>query len=177
LVDILDLHYYPQTYGQEADGNWYPVSLSSNDGPGTQAARLRSVKSLYDPTYTDESWINSQINLLPWLQSIIANWNPGMQIGITEYNWGNDDINSGAVANAEALAIFGREGVSMANRWGAPGVSTYGEQAFKIYLNYDGEGSNALNGSSVLTSSSNVDTVGAYTIIKPGKVGSLYNTI
>ena len=71
---------------------------------------------------------------------------PDMKIAITEYNWGNDDIISGAVATAEALAIFGREGVDIATRWVVPEVGTLGEQAFKMYLNYDGQGGSVANG-------------------------------
>ena len=46
---------------------------------------------------------------------------PGTKLAITEYNWGNDDGISSALAQAEALAIFGREGVDLATRWVAPG--------------------------------------------------------
>ncbi len=45
---------------------------------------------------------------------------PGTKLAISEYNWGSDDGISGALAQAEALAIFGREGVDLATRWVAP---------------------------------------------------------
>ena len=44
----IDLHYYPQETN---------VALTSDDSAATAALRLRSLKSLYDPTYVDESWI------------------------------------------------------------------------------------------------------------------------
>src|SRR5213076_1745078 len=47
LVDYLDIHYYPQAPG---------VALSNDESAGTSALRLRSLKSLYDPAYVDESW-------------------------------------------------------------------------------------------------------------------------
>ena len=50
LVDTLDVHYYPQSPG---------VTLSDDESPATQALRLRSLKSLYDPAYVDESWIGT----------------------------------------------------------------------------------------------------------------------
>ncbi|MEZ4616922.1 MAG: glycoside hydrolase family 44 protein [Caldilineaceae bacterium] len=48
LLDYLDLHYYVA-----ADG----VTLSGAGDAATQARRLRSTRSLWDPTYVDESWI------------------------------------------------------------------------------------------------------------------------
>jgi Glycoside hydrolase family 44 len=47
LLDYLDEHYYPQNAG---------VALSPAGSPDTQTVRLRSTRSLWDPTYTDESW-------------------------------------------------------------------------------------------------------------------------
>ena len=50
ILDYLDLHYYPQATG---------VSLSPAGNAATQALRLRSTRSLWDPTYMDESWIDT----------------------------------------------------------------------------------------------------------------------
>jgi len=155
LVDYLDVHYYPQANG---------VTLSSAEDAATAARRLASVKSLYDPNYVDGSWIPTPINLIPTLRNIVANRLPTLGISITEYNFGNDDIITAALATAEALAIFGREGVSVATRWGVPGVGTKVEQAFKLFLKYDGTNTGVVQGASVNTTSSNVDAVGAYTV-------------
>jgi len=162
LVDYLDVHYYPQ-----ADG----VALSGDESAGTQALRLRSVKGLYDPTYADESWIAQPVRLIPRMREIINNHAPGTKLAITEYNWGNDAGISSALAQVEILGIFGREGVDLASRWVAPAVGTLVEDAFEIYLNYDGAGAQAM-GDSVQTISSDVDQVGAYTI--RGADDSLY---
>jgi len=164
LVDYLDIHYYPQS------GNVY----SSDESAATAALRLRSLKSLYDPSYVDESWIGLPVNLVPRMKSWIAAHSPGTQLAITEYNFGDADNGiSSALAQAEALAIFGREGVDAANRWVAPGTNTLVEDAFRLYLDYDGAGAK-VTGESVRARSSNVDAVGTYAVRGPAGSGLIY---
>lgn len=154
LVDYLDVHYYPQS------GN---VALSDDESEGTAVLRLRSTRSLYDASYIDESWINQAIRLIPRMREIIDNHAPGTKLAITEYNWGNDEGLTSALAQVEVLALFGREGVDLATRWVAPAPGTRVEDAFKLYLNYDGSGSQ-VQGDSVQTTSSDLNRVGAYAI-------------
>src|SRR3954466_6792154 len=71
----------------------------------------------------------------------IAQDNPGTQTAITEYNWGAlDDIN-GALAEADVLGIFGREGLDLATIWGEPKPTDPAAYTFRMYRNYDGAGS------------------------------------
>ena len=160
LVDYLDIHYYPQAGG---------VALS--DDESVADVRLRSLKSLYDPTYVDESWIGSccgaAVDLIPRMKGWIDARYPGTKLAITEYNWGGDTGISSALAQAEALAIFGREGVDLAARWVAPAPGSRVEDAFRLYLDYDGLGS-AVAGDSVQASSASVDEVGAYAVAGTG---------
>jgi len=163
LLDYLDIHYYPQAGG---------VALSDDESAGTAALRLRTLKSLYDPTYVDESWIGSCcggiVQLIPRMRTWIDARYPGTKLAITEYNWGNDDGPSSALAQAEALAIFGREGVDMATRWVAPAPGTRVEDAFRLYLDYDGDGSRVA-GDNVRADSANVDDLGAYAVAGAGR--------
>jgi hypothetical protein len=162
LVDFLDLHYYPQ--GQN-------VALNGSDSSTTAGLRLRSLKELYDTTWVSESWLGTlgdfdsnhydKPGLIPRVRAWINAYCPGTKLAITEYNWGNDGTTSGAVAQAEALAIFARDGVDMATRWVAPGVNTKAERGFQIFLNYDGAGAK-VQGYSAAATTSNVDQVGAY---------------
>ena len=154
LVDYADVHYYPQSSG---------VALSDDESAATSALRLRSLKSLYDADYVDESWIGQPVRLVPRLREWIAASYPGTKIAINEYSWGGDAGLSSTLAQAEALAIFGREGVDAASRWVAPEDGSRMEDAFLLYLNYDGQGSRA-QGTSVRAVSSNVDAVGAYAL-------------
>jgi hypothetical protein len=157
LLDYLDLHYYPQSDG---------VALSDDESAATSALRLRSLKSLYDPTYMDESWIGQVVQMIPRMRAWVANHLPGTRIALSEYNWGNDNGLSSALAQAEALAIFGREGVDLATRWVAPAPNTPVEDAFLLFLDYDAAGSQ-VSGDSVQAVSANVDQVGAYAVLGP----------
>src|SRR6185369_12168004 len=74
-----------------------------------------------------------------------------------------DDGASSTLAHAEALAIFGREGVDLAARWVAPADNSRVEDAYLLYLNYDGQGSK-VSGDSVRAVSANIDAVGAYAV-------------
>jgi hypothetical protein len=137
LLDYLDMHYYPQ-----ADG----VALSSAGNAATQALRLRSTRSLWDPTYADESWIadvaeGPYVRLIPRMKAWVAAYYPGTRLAITEYNWGALDHINGALTQADVLGIFGRAGLDLATLWGPPDADEPGAFAFRMYLNYDGTGS------------------------------------
>ena len=163
LIDYLDIHYYPMEAG---------VAISEDESRAVSARRLKSLKSLYDPTFRDSSsWIWEPVNLIPRMKEMIERTAPGTKLAISEYNFGNGRGISSGLAQAEALAIFGREGVDLATRWGQPLANTPVEDAFKLYLNYDGEGSR-IEGDSVRAVSSNVDHVGSYAI--HGDDGTLY---
>lgn len=154
LVDYLDVHYYPQGTN---------IALSDDETPATAARRLRSLKGLYDPTYVDESWIGQPVRLIPRMKAWIDARLPGAKLALTEYNWGNDDGLTSALAHAEALAIFGREGVDLATRWVAPAPGSLVEDAYRLYLDYDGAGAK-VEGESVRAVSSDIDGVGAYAV-------------
>src|SRR5262249_6978573 len=113
----------------------------------TITARLQATRSLWDPTYTEKSWITAQwgkpIRLIPWLQERIAERYPGTKVGMTEYNFGAGEHISGGLAQADVLGVFGREGLYLANYWGdGPGngeLPKFIKGAFKLYRNYDGK--------------------------------------
>jgi hypothetical protein len=133
ILDYLDQHYYPEAAG---------VPLSPAGDEATKALRLRATRSLWDKTYTDESWIAEPIYLIPRMRDWVAQHYPGTKIAITEYNWGGlEDIN-GALVQADVLGIFGQEQLDLATLY-APTLtaSQPGAYAFRIYLNYDGAGS------------------------------------
>lgn len=128
-LDILDIHYYP-TEGI------YSQDLSDR----ISAQRIRSVRSLWDETYRDESWIRQPIYLIPRMQALIDEHYPGTLFGLSEWNFGAEESLNGAVAIADALGIFGREELYFATYWTHPKMDTPGYFAFKLYGNYDGEG-------------------------------------
>lgn len=171
LIDFLDLHYYPQADHVAATWDADPAA----ENPDVQAIRLRSLRELYDPTYTSESWMGGTAypipNLLRRAKAAIDARCPGIKLAMTEYKWGPDNGVTGALAQAELLAIFGREGVDYATRWVAPADGSLSEHAFRLFLDYDGALSRVL-GDSIPASSSAEAEVGAYAIDRAN--GPLY---
>ena len=139
LVDVLDLHWYP-----EARGGGVRIT-EANNAPDVAAARVQAPRSLWDPTYAENSWISidarvGAIRLIPRMKEKIAAHYPGTRLAITEYNYGGGDHVSGGVAQADALGIFGREDVFAAALWELQGGMRYVDGAFALYCNYDGAG-------------------------------------
>ncbi len=130
-LDILDVHFYPQAGG---------IYLNAATDAEANARRLRSTRSLWDPEYRDESWINEKVQLIPRLKTWVRENYPGTKIGIMEWNWGADHTLNGALAIAEVLGVFGREGLDLASYWTSPAVNSPGFFAFKIFRNADGHG-------------------------------------
>ncbi len=135
ILDYLDLHYYPAAPG---------VTLAPAGDANTQALRLRSTRSLWDDTYIDESWIGQSgyppVELIPRMHDWVNTHYPGTKLAITEYNWGALDHINGALAQADVLGIFGREGMDLATLWAGPDFDDPGAFAFRLYRNYDGQG-------------------------------------
>jgi hypothetical protein len=130
LLDYLDMHCYP-TGG---------IAFSSAGNAELQAYRLRSTRTFWDPTYSDENWIAEPVYMVPRMHQLVADNYPGTKIAITEYNWGALDHINGALAQADILGIFGREGLDLATLWGPPEIGDPGTFAFRMYRNYDGSG-------------------------------------
>jgi hypothetical protein len=173
LVDVLDIHAYPQ--GDCVDG--LGCDLATAEDAAHSARRLRALRELYDPSWRSEDWIGNpgdlnepSIRLVPRMREIIAANCPGMGLAITEYRWGFDEGASGALAQAEALAIMGREGVDIATRWVAPDAGTATEDAFRLFLDYDsaaGGFQQVMGDSGKVTKTgavTNDDDVGAYAV-------------
>lgn len=132
ILDYLDFHYYPQASG---------VALAPVGDTATRTLRLRSTRSLWDPTYTDESWIDEPVRLIPRMREWVDTYYPGTKLAIGEYNWGALDHINGALAQADVLGIFGREGLDIAFLWAPLSADDPFAYAFRMYRNYDGAGS------------------------------------
>jgi hypothetical protein len=159
LLDYLSVHYYPQ--GDDAGHQEFSADVSL----ATQLLRNRSTRSLWDPNYTDISYVNDKIQLIPRLRNWVNTYYPGTKIALTEYNWGAENHMNGATSEADVLGIFGREGLDMAVRWEAPAAGTPTYNAIKMYRNYDGN-SSTFGDTSVLTTAPNPDEVSAFGAVR-----------
>ncbi len=172
LLDYLDLHFYPQSEG---------VALAPAGDAEQQARRLRSLRALWDPAYVDESWIADAgpeggiVRLLPRMRAWVDDHYPGTGLALTEYNWGGLEHINGALAQAEILGLFGREGLDIAALWNYPDANLGydhfetlpGAYAFRLYRNYDGAGSR-FGDVSVATASADPAALAVYAAQRAG---------
>jgi uncharacterized protein (TIGR03437 family) len=169
LLDALDVHGYlePDTLNTWANDN--------NDAPGDAALetlRMTSTRALWDPNYivpnasANHNEYDSAGNLVaPQLIPRMHQWvdqnYPGTKLAITEYMWRAPGSITGAIAQADILGIFGREALDYGMMWGPPAPTDPGAFAFKIFLNYDGNGSQ-FGGTSVSATTSDPDTLSIF---------------
>ncbi len=148
LLDYVDVHAY-----FAADN----LAFSTAGDTYTQQIRLNSTRVLWDPTYTDPSYpqpnyttdANYTSNcttplqapqVIPMMKKWVASDYPGTKLAITEYNWGGQEHINGALAQADILGIFGREGLDIGTLWGPPDPVKQipGLMAYAAFRNYDG---------------------------------------
>jgi len=151
LLDYVDLHTY-----------FAPDNLAFSAGGDTdlQKVRLDSTRVFWDSTYIDPNFNQPNYiddanytascktptqspQVIPMMKTWVANDYPGTKMAITEYNWGGLEHINGALAQADILGIFGREGLDLGTLWGPPDPNTQvpGMVAFEAFRNYDGAGS------------------------------------
>jgi hypothetical protein len=126
LLDYFDEHYYFDT--------------------STPAAQLASTRTLWDPGYDGGTWVEryafkGAMRLIPRFKNWINTYYPGTKLAISEYS-----IDSGkksivdAIAEMDALGIFGREQLDFANMWTPPAPTDPIAYSFRMFRNYDGNG-------------------------------------
>lgn len=138
LLDVLDVHWYPEARG----GN---VRITAPDAKDeVAAARMQAPRSLWDTQYMETSWITKDvlrkpIGLIPRLMEKVDRCYPGTKLAITEYNYGGGEHISGAIAQADVLGIFGREGVFAACQWPLAKKEPFIAGAFQMFRDFDGQ--------------------------------------
>ena len=139
LLDAYDIHWYSEAYvGSDRITNLTGATLTD----AQIQAIVQSPRSLWDATYTENSWIASYlggpIRILDRLQTKIdTNW-PGTGLAVTEYANGGDNHIAGAIAEADNLGIFGSRGIFAATYWPLSSSYPFILAAFKMYRDYDG---------------------------------------
>ena len=132
LLDVVDVHFYPQADGIGGAHGRTEAEFA--------ARRLRSVRGLWDASYSDESYIGEPIRLLPRLREWIDENDPGLGISIGEWNFGAARHPSGGLATAEALGRFAEAGITAAFYWTAPPRGSPAFWAFRAFRDFDGAG-------------------------------------
>ena len=159
LINYLDVHWYPEAHGDNQR------IVDGDNGPGVVQAREQAPRSLWDSSYEETSWIRDflggPIDLLHWLGAKVEAHYPGTKLSVTEWNYGGGDHISGAIAAADVLGIFGREGVGLATYWRLKQDESFAYAAFRAYRNYDGQGS-TFGDTSISATSSDVPTATVY---------------
>jgi hypothetical protein len=161
LIDYLDLHWYP-----EAQGGGQRIINQTNDA-AVVTAREQAPRSLWDMDYKEDSWIvkdglqGEAIHLVPRILAKIDAHYPGTKLSFTEWNYGGGDHISGAIAVADVLGIFGREGVSLATYWALHDDESFAYAGMRAYRNYDGNGA-AFGDVGLDASTSDVENVTVY---------------
>ncbi|WP_234122456.1 glycoside hydrolase family 44 protein [Clostridium hydrogenum] len=142
LLDVLDLHWYPEATGggsRIVGGTFDPNNIECNK------ARLQAPRTLWDPTYTENSWIAQwdkwALPLIPTVKASINRYNPGTKLSFSEYDYGGENHITGGIAEADVLGIFGKYGVYNSNFWQCQDDDSYIQSAFNLYNNYDGNNS------------------------------------
>ena len=138
LLDVLDLHYYT-----EAKGGCGKRKCDHFDNDECIKARINSVRSLYDPSYKEKSWIQDTgakfFPLIPKLQASIDKFYPGTKIAFTEYDFGGGQHISGAIAQADFLGLLAESEIYFASIW-AFDKADYQFAAINMFTNYDNNG-------------------------------------
>jgi PKD repeat protein len=184
LLDVLDLHYYSEAQSSGCANSGDNGVRVFSDKPANNdclvAARVQAARSFGDPAYIETSWITQWmssslgkgIQLVPRMKAKIAARYPGTKLSLSEYNFGGGDHISGAIAEAEALGILGRDGAYAAMVWEAGADSSFIRGAFQHYRNYDGAGK-SFGDTSVSATSSDQDHVGVYASVDAASDGRL----
>ena len=140
-LDVFDIHAY---------GDGGPTTNFTN--PQLQAATVKVAGYYWDPatvnqdtnnTYTTNEEPNPGIPfIIPRFKAMVNAIYPGTPLSFTEWGAGfaqnaSTDFST-AIADADTLGVFGREGLSFASRWGGPSTGTPEYLAWKMLTNYDG---------------------------------------
>lgn len=170
LIDVLDLHWYP-----EATGDGQRIT-GTGTSAGMVTARVQAPRSLWDPSYQETSWVASSeggpLQLIPKMKERIAAHYPGTKLGFTEYSYGGGDHISGAIAQADVLGIFGREDVYLANFWSLASSEAFIYAGMRVFTSYDEAGAH-FGDTSVRATTSNVASTSVYASIDAARPGRM----
>jgi hypothetical protein len=171
LLDVLDVHWYPEAQGGG-------VRITGDDTTAAVVdARKQAPRSLWDPTYTETSWItqsstNGPIRLLPRLKDKISTYYPNTRLSVTEYNYGAGGHISGGIAQADVLGIFGRENLFAATLWRLSANNDFIYGGFDMFRNYDGA-NGSFGDTSIRATTSDLSGATVYASVNSGNANRM----
>ncbi|MGH9560836.1 MAG: glycoside hydrolase family 44 protein, partial [Terracidiphilus sp.] len=155
----------------------YDIHAYADCGPTSNFtdAQLRAATVACAGFYWDPATVNADTNnnytareepnpgmpfVIPRMKALVNEIYPGTPLSFTEWGAGlapNSSWDfSTAIADADTLGVFGREGLSFASRWGGPTRGTAEYLAWKMFTNYDG--SHDMFGSMSVSDTSNASS-------------------
>lgn len=141
LLDCLDLHYYTESVSPLGDR---VIDCTDYSHEQCNRTRMQTVRTLWDPDYTELSNVHSfkqYTPLIPILQASIQLYYPGTRLSFSEYDFGGGDHISGGIAEVDALGCFANQGVYLACLRPTSKDWSYQRSAIELYTNYDRSGS------------------------------------
>jgi Glycoside hydrolase family 44 len=175
VLDVLDVHWYPEAQGNNAAGMATRITEDNTDS-GVVAARKQAPRSLWDPTYSETSWImccsGGPIRLIPRLRDKINTHYPNTKLAITEYNYGAGQHISGGIAQADVLGVFGREGLYAATHWRLSNNNDFIYGAFEVFRNYDGA-NGSFGDTSIRATNTDVVNASVYASVNAGNAARM----
>ncbi len=160
LVDVVDIHWYPELYGKTTKGETKRVLDDLPYDAKFSALQFEALREFWDPTFDvvgDEkggklwSWTangDAKAKLwdpyhpvIPALKGILEKYYPGTKLAINEYDNGSPEHYHGALLRAAAYGIFMQEDLFMAENWHQTDAKKFTYWAQKLYGNYDDRGS------------------------------------
>jgi len=141
LLDVYNFHWYPEAY---SGGNRIAFIASPANDAAFDAI-VQNPRSYWDASYVENSWITDDhlhgaIRLLPRLQEKVDAHFPGTRLAITEYYPGGGAHVAGAIAEADTLGVFGRQGLYAAALWPLTSDANmrFVHGGMKMFRAYDG---------------------------------------
>ena len=168
LIDSFDVHYYNSNSTDPAQCVQSPRMFWDPGYTSLSASATDAIDFGWSGpnNYFDTAWYPRKV--IPRLLGKIATAFPSggtaaPGLSFSEYNSGCETQIAGAVAEADDLGIFGREGVFAATAWPLQGSSTtnYLVAAFDAYRNYDGSGA-IVGDTAVSALTSNAENASVY---------------
>jgi hypothetical protein len=171
LVDVVDIHWYPELYGKNSKGEKKRVLDDAPYDATFSRLQWEALREWYDPSFKPagelESWTHGDLAadlwnpyhpVIPALKKLLDTYYPGTKLAINEYDTGSPEHYHGALIRAAALGIFMQEDLYMAQNWHQTDNTKFTYFAQKLYGNYDGKGSR-VRGKFVPSKSSHADVL------------------